>query len=265
MRVRLLAVIIALLLSTVCVTSLAAQELRVAAAADLQFALKDLGAQYEKQAGTKLSISFGSSGNFFAQIENGAPFDIFFSADSEYPRKLEAAGRTVPGSLQIYARGKIVLWAPPGTSLHFEREGLSALLDAKIQKVAIANPEHAPYGRAAVEALKKAGIYDQVKPKLVFGENISQTAQFVQSGSAQAGIVALSLAVSPAMKDGQHWEIPADLYRPLEQGVVILKSSTNQQAAQDFLKYLRTAEAQALLARYGFTTPPVDAGTSHHL
>lgn len=264
MRPRWLAVIIALLLSTVCVASLAAQELRVAAAADLQFALKDLAAQYEKQSGARLSISFGSSGNFFAQIENGAPFDIFFSADSEYPRKLGAAGRTTPGSLQIYARGKIVLWAPPGTSLHFEREGLSALLDAKIQKVAIANPEHAPYGRAAVEALKNAGIYDHLKTKLVFGENISQAAQFVQSGSAQAGIVALSLAVSPAMKDGQRWEIPAALYQPLEQGVVILKSSINQQAAQAFLNYLRTPEAQALLMRYGFSTPPVDEGTSHN-
>jgi molybdate transport system substrate-binding protein len=258
MRTRLMIVLV--LLSTCFSAVVEAQELRVAAAADLQFALKDLAAKYEKQSGTKLSISFGSSGNFFAQIENGAPFDIFFSADSDYPHQLEAAGLTEPGTLTVYALGRIILWAPPGSSFDFQSKGLSALLDAKIQKVAIANPEHAPYGRAAAAALKKAGLYDQLKPKLVFGENVSQTAQFVQSGNAQVGIVALSLALSPAMKDGQRWEIPAELYPPLEQAVIVLKSSSNKAAAQALLKYLRTSDAQALLERYGFTLPAASAG-----
>ena len=257
--------LLAIVIMALCMTGATrAQEVRVAAAADLEFAMQDVAAQFEKHTGTKVDVTYGSSGNFFSQLQNGAPFDLFFSADIDYPRKLEAAGLAEPGTLYQYAVGRIAIWTPADAKVDVASLGWKALLDASVQKIAIANPEHAPYGRAAVEALKKAGIYDQVKPKLVFGENISQTAQFVQSGSAQAGIVALSLAVSPAMKDGQRWEIPSALYRPLEQGVVILESSTNQQAAHAFLRYLRTPEAQALLMRYGFSTPPVDAGTSHN-
>ena len=247
--------LLAIAFSSIFVPIAVAQEIRVAAAADLQFALTDLATQYEKQSGTKVSISFGSSGNFFAQLENGAPFDVFFSADSAYPRKLEAAGLTEPGTLAIYARGRIAVWTSPGSSFDFEKNGLSTLLDPKIQKVAIANPEHAPYGRAAVAALKQAGLYDQLKSKLVIGENISQAAQFVQSGSAQAGIVALSLTVSPAMKDGHRWLVPENLYPPLDQSVVVLKSSANKAAAKAFLEFLRTPEAQSTFSRYGFTLP----------
>ncbi|MGB8323909.1 MAG: molybdate ABC transporter substrate-binding protein [Candidatus Acidiferrum sp.] len=253
---------LAVIFFSIFVPACLAQEIRVAAAADLQFALTDLAAQYEKQSGTKVSISFGSSGNFFAQIENGAPFDIFFSADSEYPRKLEAAGLAEPGTLAIYAKGRIALWAPAGSPFDFEKNGLSTLLDDKIQKLAIANPEHAPYGRAAVAALKQAGLYEQLKSKFVIGENISQAAQFVQSGSAQAGIVALSLALSPAMKDGQRWLVPENLYPPLDQSVVILKSSTSKAAAKAFLEFLHTVEAQSTLSRYGFTLPAGVAGKS---
>ena len=247
--------LLAIAFSSIFVPIAVAQEIRVAAAADLQFALTDLATQYEKQSGTKVSISFGSSGNFFAQLENGAPFDVFFSADSAYPRKLEAAGLTEPGTLAIYARGRIAVWTSPGSSFDFEKNGLSTLLDPKIQKVAIANPEHAPYGRAAVAALKQAGLYDQLKSKLVIGENISQAAQFVQSGSAQAGIVALSLTVSPAMKDGHRSLVPENLYPPLDQSVVVLKSSANKAAAKAFLEFLRTPEAQSTFSRYGFTLP----------
>jgi molybdate transport system substrate-binding protein len=264
MRQRFFRTLTLTLLLTASVSVATAQELRIAAAADLQFALKDLGAQYENQSGSKLSISFGSSGNFFAQIQNGAPFDVFFSADSDYPRKLQAAGLIEPASFTIYAQGRIVLWAPPGSSFDFAKKGLATLLDERIQKVAIANPEHAPYGRAAAAALKNSGWYETLKPKLVFGENISQTAQFVQSGNAQAGIVALSLALSPAMKDGQRWEIPADLYPPLEQAVVILKSSANKAAAHAFLRYLRTSDAQRTLARYGFSEPAEAARNAHN-
>ncbi|HXR09275.1 MAG TPA: molybdate ABC transporter substrate-binding protein, partial [Candidatus Acidoferrales bacterium] len=177
-----------------------AQTLRIAAASDLQFALDDLAAQYEKQSGTKLAITYGSSGNFFAQIQNGAPFDLFFSADIAYPQKLIDAGFAEPGSRYTYAFGRIVLWLPPESPLTLADLQWNTLLDARIQKIAIANPDHAPYGRAAVAALQKAGIYERIKAKLVYGENISQAAQFVQSGSAQAGILAISLTFAPAMK-----------------------------------------------------------------
>jgi len=170
------------------------REIRVAAAADLKFAMEELSQQFEKQTGTRVNVTYGSSGNFFSQIQNGAPFDLFFSADIEYPRKLEAVGLTEPGTLYEYAVGTIVIWMSPDAKVDVTVQGWKALLDASVEKIAIANPEHAPYGRAAVAALQKAGIYEQVKLKLIYGENISQAAQFVQSGNAQAGIVALSLA-----------------------------------------------------------------------
>jgi len=232
-----------------------AQSLRIAAASDLQFALADLAAQYEKQLGAKLAVTYGSSGNFFAQIQNGAPFDLFFSADIAYPQKLIDAGFAEADSRTTYAFGRIVLWLPPESPLIPANLRWNTLLDARIQKIAIANPDHAPYGRAAVAALQKAGLYEQVKFKLVYGENISQAAQFVFSGSAQAGILAFSLATSPAMKTGKYWEIPRELYSPLEQAVVLLKSSPNKRAARAFLAFLQTEAARATLARYGFTLP----------
>lgn len=236
---------------------LRAQSLRIAAASDLQFALADLAAQYEKQSGAKLAITYGSSGNFFAQIENGAPFDLFFSADIAYPQKLIDAGFAESDSRYTYAFGRIVLWLPPESPLIPANLQWNTLLDARIQKIAIGNPEHAPYGRAAVAALQKAGLYERLKSKLVYGENISQAAQFVLSGSAQAGILAFSLAAAPAMKSGKTWEIPRDLYAPLEQAVVLLKSSSNKPAARAFLAFLQSESARATLARYGFTLPAV--------
>jgi molybdate transport system substrate-binding protein len=233
-----------------------AQTLRIAAAADLQYALTDLAAHYEKQTGAKLSISYGSSGNFFAQIQNGAPFDLFLSADINYPKKLIAAGLAVSDSLQIYAAGRLALWLPPDSPLDPAAAGLKTLLDPRIQKIAIANPEHAPYGRAAVAALRSAGLYDQLKPKLVFGENISQAAQFVQSGSAQAGLIALSLALSPAMNSGKRWNIPPDRYPSIEQAVVVLKPVQNKEAAFSFLAFLKSPQARAIFERYGYSAPP---------
>ncbi len=234
-----------------------AQSLHIAAASDLQFALNDLASQYEKQSGAKIAVTFGSSGNFFAQIENGAPFDLFFSADISYPQKLIEAGLAEPDSRYTYAFGRIVLWVPSDSPLNPSQMQWNTLLDARIQKIAIANPEHAPYGRAAVAALQKAGLYEQVKPKLVYGENISQAAQFVQSGSAQGGILAMSLTFSPAMKSGKTWEIPREWYPPMEQAVVLLKASPNKPAANTFLAFLRTEPARAIFRRYGFTLPAV--------
>jgi molybdate transport system substrate-binding protein len=232
------------------------QDIRVAAAADLKFAMQDVAAQFEKKTGTKVDVTYGSSGNFFSQLQNGAPFDLFFSADIDYPRKLEAADLAEPGTLYEYAIGRIAIWTPAGSKVDVARLGWNALLeDARVQKIAVANPEHAPYGRAAVAALQKAGIYEQVKSKLVYGENISQAAQFVQSGNAQAGIVAMSLAVSPGMAEGKRWEIPADMHPPIEQAVILMKAAANKEAARAFLEFVKSDAGRATLAKYGFTFP----------
>ena len=243
---------------------MSAQTIRIAAASDLQFVLPDLAANYEKQTGVKLAITYGSSGNFFAQIQNGAPFDLFLSADVGYPHKLVVAQLADISSLQIYAVGHLVLWLPPDSPLD-PSSGLKILLDPRIQKIAIANPEHAPYGRAAIAVLRDAGLYDHLKPKLVFGENISQAAQFVQTGSAQAGLLAYSLTLSPAMKSGKFWSIPTDKYPPVEQAAVLLTASSNKEAAISFLAFLKTLAARATLERYGFFLPPVVAATKHKL
>lgn len=253
-RLSLLAFIVSTAMSSL---GLQAQtkEIRIAAAADLKFAMQEVAAQFEKQTGIKVDASYGSSGNFFSQMQNGAPFDLFFSADMEYPRKLEAAGLGEPGTLYEYAAGHIVIWTPENAKVDVRKEGWKALLDASVQKIAIANPEHAPYGRAAVAALQKAGIYEQVKPKLVYGENISQAAQFVQSGNAQAGILAKSLTVSPGMKDGNHWDIPADTHPAIDQGAIALKNAKNKNGALAFLEFVKSKTGQEILERYGFVTP----------
>jgi molybdate transport system substrate-binding protein len=239
-------------------SSAQAQTLRIAAASDLQFVLPDLSAQYEKQTGVKLAITYGSSGNFSAQIQNGAPFDLFLSADNAYPRKLAEAGYADASSLVIYARGELVIWLPPDSPLDLTAQGFRTLLDPRIQKIAIANPEHAPYGRAAIAVLRNVGLYDQLKSKLVLGENVSQAAQFVQSGSAQAGLIARSLALSPALKSGKRYELSGWRYPMIEQSAVILKSSSNKQAAGAFLAFLKTPEARAIFTRYGYLAPPPD-------
>jgi molybdate transport system substrate-binding protein len=229
-----------------------AQVLTIAAASDLQVVLPHVAAQFEKQSGRAVRVTFGSSGNFFTQIQNGAPFDVFLSADIDYPRRLETAALAEPGTLDEYATGKIVLWAAKGGTVDLQR-GLRALLDARVRHVAIANPEHAPYGRAAVAALRAAGIYENVRGKFVLGENISQAAQFVQSGNAEAGILALSLALSPAMTDaGAYVAIPADSYPPIQQAAVIIKASPNKDAARAFLRFLKQPDIVALLQRFGF-------------
>jgi molybdate transport system substrate-binding protein len=224
--------------------------------------MPDLIAQFEKQTGTKVNVSYGSSGNFFSQIQNGAPFDVFFSADIQYPQQLESAGLTEPGTLYRYALGHLVIWMPPNAKVDLEGEGWNALLDTTVQKIAVANPEHAPYGRAAIAALKKQGIYDRVSAKLVYGENISQAAQFVQSGNAQAGIIALSLALSPAMKGGKRWEVPATEHPPIEQAAVIIKKASNKDAAQAFLAFVKSDSARAILSKYGFETPTASSAPS---
>jgi molybdate transport system substrate-binding protein len=233
----------------------AAEEITIAAASDLNYAFKELIAQYEKTTGNRVKLTLGSSGNLYAQIQNGAPFDLYFSADIGYPKKLEEAGWAVPGSVYRYAVGRIVLWTNRSTGLDVSR-GLPLLTDPSIKKIAIANPKHAPYGRAAVAAMEHHKLYEAVKDKLILGENISQAAQFIESGACEVGIIALSLALAPPMKTaGTYWEVPALAHPPIEQGAVILKSSKHLKAARQFLELMQSEPGQEVMTRYGFTLP----------
>jgi molybdate transport system substrate-binding protein len=230
------------------------REITVAAAADLSGALKEIAANYEKQTGRVVKLSFGSSGTLSQQIQNGGPFDIFFSADMDYPRELITRGQADAASLFRYAVGKIVLWVPADSPLDVQNRGMSVLADPSVKKISIANPQHAPYGRAAVAAMKHVGIYDQVSDRLVMGENISQAAQFVESGNAQIGFVALAHAIAPAMQGkGRYWEIPVEAYPALDQGVVIVSRSRHKKDAVNFLEYVKTKAAADVLRRSGFT------------
>jgi molybdate transport system substrate-binding protein len=236
----------------VCAHLCLAQDLTIAAASDLQSAMQELTSHFENETGKSVKAIYGSSGNFFQQVQNGAPYDMFFSANLDFPKKLEESGLTEAGSFYQYARGKIVIWVRNDSQVNLEH-GLQALLDPRIKKIAVANPLHAPYGQAAVAAMRKAGIYEKVKDKFVLGENISQTASFVTSGAADIGIVALSLALSPNMKGkGRYVDIPPSEYPALNQACVILNSSKNKTLAQRFLAYVKSEAARKQLATYGF-------------
>lgn len=230
---------------------------RVAAASDLKFALDEIVAEFERaEPGIDVRVTYGSSGNFFAQLGQKAPFDIFFSADIEYPRRLVAAKKARAETLFSYAIGQVVVWAPKNSSLDPQRHGMQTLADARVRKIAIANPKHAPYGKAAEAAMKHLGVYEQVQGKLVLGENISQTAQFVASGAADVGIIALSLAMAPALRDrGRSWPIPLDAYPKLEQGGVILSWATDRGAAEKVREFVIGPRGREILARYGFRLP----------
>jgi molybdate transport system substrate-binding protein len=227
--------------------------LTVAAAADLKFALDNLVAEFQAKNPTiKVNVTYGSSGNFFAQIQNGAPFDLFFSANVGYPQKLAEAG-LVADEIFLYAAGRIVVWVPKDSLLDVDKLGIKALLDPSIHRIAVANPKNAPYGRAAVAAMKTLAVYDQVAGRLVYGENIAQAAQFVQSGAADIGILALSLAVAPQMRDaGRFWEIPLDAYPRMEQGGLILKSTKNLETSRLFRDFVLGDRGREVLKRYGF-------------
>jgi len=233
-----------------------AQEITVAAAADMSAALPELVAAYTKKTGQVVKLSFGASGNLTNQIRNGAPFDLFFSADEQYPQQLIAEGLASKDTLYRYAIGRLVLWVPNESPLDLSKLGMQALLDPSVKKISIANPATAPYGRAAAAALRYFGIYDQVSSRLVVGENVAQAAQFVESGNAQAGLLALSHALAPAMKNkGRYWTVPLDAYPTLNQAAVVLSRSKQQDAARRFLEFLRSPEATSLLTSYGFSLP----------
>jgi molybdate transport system substrate-binding protein len=248
---RLLLAVLLILVST----HACAQDLAVAASADLSAVFPEVAARFEKETGKKVRLNFGSSGQFVSQIEKGAPFDLFFSADLLYALRLESEGLLEPGSVYRYAVGKLVLYVPKGLPVN-PSQGLRALLSPAVRKIAIANPEHEPYGRAAVEALRREGIYDQVDDKLITSEDIAQAAQLVQSGKADVGILALSLARSPGMRSaGRFAELPVTDYAPLVEAAGILKNSANKGIATSFLIHLRSPQIAQLLAHYGFALP----------
>jgi molybdate transport system substrate-binding protein len=261
MRRRLVALGLIALLALVCGVSIppaesAGREINVAAAADLSAALQEVANNFEKRTGVTVKLSFGASGALTQQIQNGAPFDIFFSADMDYPRQLIAGGQAEEATLYRYAVGRLVLWVPRDSPLDVEHKGMDVLLDPSVKKISIANPQHAPYGRAAAAALKHYGLDDKVADRLVLGENISQAAQFVESGNAQVGFVALAHAIAPAMQGkGRYWMVPADAYPPLDQGVVLISHSAHQSDAAAFLEYVKSAEVAPVLKRYGFSLP----------
>jgi molybdate transport system substrate-binding protein len=234
-----------------------AHALRIAAAADLKFALdewlKDFRATHP---GERIEVTYGSSGNFIAQLSQGAPFDVFLSADMGYPRKLVEQGLAEDKDVFPYAVGHLVLWVRRESPLQVEKLGMKVLVDPAARRIAIANPQHAPYGRAAEAALKSQGLHDAVKDKLVLGENVAQTAQFAQSGAADVGLIALSLALAPAMKEqGRYGEIPASAYPRMDQGGVILKKAQDPALARQFRDALIDARSRPLFERYGFGAP----------
>ncbi|MDO8263260.1 MAG: molybdate ABC transporter substrate-binding protein [Gallionella sp.] len=233
-------------------TAHAGEKITIAAAADLKFALDEIVVLFSRaHPADQVETIYGSSGKFQTQIRQGAPFDLYFSADIAYPRALKAEG--FAAEVQPYAVGRIVLWSP---SRDAGRMTLADLADPAIRKIAIANPKHAPYGKRAEEALKASGVWEKVEAKLVYGENVAQAAQFVQTGNAQIGIIALSLALSPELaKQGGYALIPDKLHQPLEQGFIVTRRAANNPLAQAFARFMAGQEARAVMTRFGFGLP----------
>ncbi|MBF8276971.1 MAG: Molybdate transporter substrate-binding protein [Candidatus Brocadiaceae bacterium] len=237
------------------------EKILIAAASDLNFAMDEMLSAFGKAHPTvDVDVSYGSSGNFYAQIKQGAPYDIFFSADASYPARLEEEGFSVKGQQRLYAIGQIVLWIPGKSSLD-PQKGLEVVLKPAVKKLAIANPKHAPYGRAAEESLRYYGVLDKVRDKLVFGENISQAAQFAQTGAADAGIIALSLAISPKMaRDGTYWVIPESSHNKLEQSYTVLQRGKDKPGVKSFLEFVQSKNGRKILSDFGFVLPGCSSG-----
>ncbi len=240
-------------LTLVLATPAWAGKLTIAAAADLKFALAEVVDLFRaNRPGDRIEVIYGSSGKFFTQIRNGAPFDMYFSADIAFPRELEKHGLAA-GATRPYATGRIVLWS---LKPELAKTPLKDLPKAAIRKFAIANPQHAPYGLRGKEALQHQGVWAAMQPKLVLGENIAHTAQFVDTGAAEAGIVALALVLSPTMAGKGAWTlIPDAWHAPLEQGYIITRRAAGNRLATDFAQYMASEPARAVMRRYGFTLP----------
>ena len=234
-------------------TTAHAEKITVAAAADLKFAMDEIVVSFNKQhPRDNVEVIYGSSGKFFTQIQNNAPYDLYFSADITYPRQLADKGFAASAVIP-YAVGRIVLWS---NSRDAARMTLENLTDPALRKIAIANPRHAPYGKRAEEALRALKLWDTLQPKLVYGENIAHTAQFVQTGNAQVGIIALALALNPTLsKQGGYYLIPENLHEPLEQGYIITKRAAANQVARRFADYMGSKPSRSIMTKYGFVLP----------
>jgi len=230
-----------------------AQKVNIAAAANLRYVLEDIKTVYVKQnPKAKVTITFGSSGTLVQQIMNGASFDLFMAADNEFPLKLKDKGMTT-GPMSTYAFGKLALYS---TTLDVEHKGLGVLKDPSVHKIAVANPETAPYGNRAIDLLKKQGLYEQLKSKIVIGENISQAAQFAFTGNAEIGFVALSLALAPEMAGkGNYYIVPQKLYEPVEQTCILIKTPVLNTEAGKFKKFVLSPATKAIWEKYGYSVP----------
>ncbi|RAW02371.1 molybdate ABC transporter substrate-binding protein [Pseudochryseolinea flava] len=228
------------------------KKIRVAAASDLKFAMDSLITAFQKKNSGEVEATYGSSGKFHEQIRHGAPLDVFFSADIAYPTKLMESN-LASSEVYAYAKGRIVLWSK---TLDPTVSGMRTLEDASIKKIAIANPKHAPYGQRAMESIEHAKLKSSINTKLVYGENISQTAQFVATGAADIGVIALSLAVAPTMRtQGRYYIIPEHTHKPLIQGAIITAYGKGKQLAASFLDFVKSSEGMSILAHFGFTKP----------
>jgi len=244
--------IAALSIGLLCLVGAAAQTpLRVAAAADLEPVLPPILQQFREATGIPVEATYQASAMLTTQIQNGAPFDLFLSADMGYPKRIVDAGLADASSLTPYAKGTLVLWTRKDSQLP---PSLDLLRNPALKRLSVANPDRAPYGRAAVAALTSLKLYDELKPRIVTAENISQTAQFVDSGNADAGLISLTSALTPRLaSDGSYFVMPRDLYPPIEQGAVVLSRSTQHAAAQRLLAFLLSAPIQAQLEKSGLT------------
>lgn len=245
-----------LLLSSPAAQAEGPRRLAVAAAANLKIAAEELKRGFEaERPGTEVSLTLGASGAFFAQIQNGAPFDVFLSADREYPARVIAAGLGVATDERTYAFGKLVAWLPPGSRLDLMKSGLAALADPAVKKIAIANPAVAPFGRATKWALESAGVYEAVKEKLVLGTSAAQAAQFATTGAADVAFLPLSLTYGPELAAGKSILVPEALYPKVEQSGIVLKSSKDPELARAFLAFVTGEKGRAILAKYGYGLP----------
>jgi len=252
LRKLILLIMIAPLLLTGCSNSRpdSQNQITVAAAADLYNAFTELAKLFEQKTGSRVQLSFGSTGQLFRQIEHGAPFDLFAAASVDFIDRLEAQGLIIPETKRLYAQGRITLWQRKDSQ--FVATKLEDLLNPKIKRIAIANPEHAPYGQAAQQALQSVEIWDKVQSKIIYGENIRQTLQFAETGNADVAIVALSISDSPG---GRFTLIDADLHSPINQALAVLKATKNESLARQFAEFINSQEGRAVMKRYGFVLP----------
>lgn len=232
-------------------TSSSSQEITVAAASDLMQAFEEIGREFESAHKTKVVFVFGSTGLLTKQIENGAPMDLFAAANVSYIDQLEQKGLIIPDTKAIYGRGRITLWTNADSNLRLE--GIADLARPEVTRIAIANPDHAPYGLAARQALETVGIWERVKPKLVYGDNIRQTLQYAETGNVDVAIVALSLSLQSR---GRWTLIPEELHKPIDQALAVIKSTQNEATARAFATFVKGQQGQAILQKYGFSFPP---------